>query len=222
MREGMLKLRSFPRSRLIEVPLCHLRTSELSLYQSLGDPTATTDPVEADPRLYWDIQWSCGMVMGLQFHQISEDLQIQLDQPDVPHALRHLGRRGLRPAPRSRVEDPERSPGHRQGPSVLDWELHREPPGRHRPAATSEGLTERDAECWAAEAEALTGRRHWAETSDATASSRCHWSGASVRLRTGRCPRAGRAPAASPRRRRRRSTAGGESRKNRAVQVSSM
>ena len=64
MREGMLKLRSFPRSRLIEVPLCHLRTSELSLYQSLGDPTATTDPVEADPRIYWDIQWSCGMVMA--------------------------------------------------------------------------------------------------------------------------------------------------------------
>ena len=55
MRAGMIKLRTFPRNRLIEAPLCHVRTSELSLYQSLGDPTGTTDPIDADPRLYWDL-----------------------------------------------------------------------------------------------------------------------------------------------------------------------
>ncbi|MGZ4709268.1 MAG: hypothetical protein ACXWBN_11060 [Acidimicrobiales bacterium] len=159
MRDGMLKLRSFPRSRLIEVPLCHLRTSELSLYQSLGDPTATTDPVEADPRLYWDIQWSCGMVMGLQFHQISEDLHIQLDQPDVPHALRHLAVEAydLRLL---RIEDPERFATIGE-PPVLDWELHRAAPDG-TDQVYKKGLTKRDAECWAAEAEAFTGRRHWA------------------------------------------------------------
>jgi hypothetical protein len=155
----MLKLRSFPRSRLIEVPLCHLRTSELSLYQSLGDPTATTDPVEADPRLYWDIEWSCGMVMGLQFHQISEDLQIQLDQPDVPHALRHLAVEAydLRLL---RIDDPERFAAIGE-PPVLDWDLHRQAPDG-TDQVYKRGLTERDARCWAAEAEAFTGRRHWA------------------------------------------------------------
>ena len=168
MRDGMVKLRSFPRSRLIEVPLCHLRTSELSLYQSLGDPTATTDPVEADPRLYWDIQWSCGMVMGLQFHQLSEVLQIQLDQPDVPHALRHLAVEAydLRPL---RVEDPERFEAIGKT-LVLDWEVHRTAlDGTDQ--LYKRDLTRRDAECWATEAEVLTGRRHWAQqTPDTTAS----------------------------------------------------
>jgi hypothetical protein len=159
MRDGMVKLRSFPRSRLIEVPLCELRTSELSLYQSLGGPTATTDPVDPDPRLYWDIEWACGLVTGLQFHQLTEQLQIQLDQPDVAHALRHLGVEVF-DQHELRLDDPERFAALGR-PVALDWELHRvaadgtEERYKH-------GLTERDARCWAAEAEDATGRRHWA------------------------------------------------------------
>ena len=159
MRHGMIRLRSFPRNRLIEEPLCRLRTSELSLYQSLGDPTGMTDPIDADPRLYWDLEWTCGMVMGLQFHQLTEDLQIQLDAPDVPHALRHLAVEAydLRSL---RIEDPERYAAI-GNPIVLDWELHRAGlDGTEQ--RYKRGLTRRDAECWAAEAEAITGRRHWA------------------------------------------------------------
>ncbi len=91
MRDGMTKLRTFPRSRLIEQPLCRVRTTELALFEALGDPTAATDPIDPDPRLFWDIEWGCGMVMGLQFHQLTEQLDIQLDVADVAHALRHLG-----------------------------------------------------------------------------------------------------------------------------------
>ena len=107
------------------------------------------------------------MVMGLQFHQITEDLQIQLDLPDVPHALRHLAVEAydLRPLA---VEDPARYQAIGKV-LVLDWELHRTAPDG-TDQMYKRGLTKRDAECWAAEAEALTGRHHWAvKTPDATA-----------------------------------------------------
>ncbi len=158
MRDGLIRLRNFPRSRLLEEPLCRVRTSELSLYQAVGEPTAMTDPSDADPRLYWDLQWSCGMVMGLQFHQLSEELLVRLDEADVPHALRHLGVEAYEMR-LLRVEDPDRFAQLAEPPD-LDHELWRlTPDGTEQ--CYKRGLSRRDVECWVAQAEAATGRRHW-------------------------------------------------------------
>ena len=158
MRDGLIRLRAFPRSRLLEDPLCRVRTSELSLYQAVGEPTAMTDPSDPDPRLYWDLQWACGMVMGLQFHQLSEELLIRLDEADIPHALRHLGVEAYE-LHLLRIDDPERFAQIAE-PPVLDHELWRlNPDGTEQ--RYKRGLSRRDAECWAEQAEAATGRRHW-------------------------------------------------------------
>ena len=156
----MTKLRAFPRNRLIEVPLCRARTSELSLYQSLGDPTGMTDPIDRDPRLYWDLEWTCGMVTSLEFHQLTEQLHIQLDEADVGHALRHLGVE-VYDLHLLRMDDPDRFAEVAKAPQ-LGWELWRtQPDGATR--LYKRGLSERDAKCWADQASRLTGRRHWAE-----------------------------------------------------------
>jgi hypothetical protein len=160
VRDGITKLRTFPRSRLIEVPLCRMRTSELSLFQALGDPTAATDPIDPDPRLYWDIEWGCGMVMGLQFHQLTELLEMQLDAADVAHALRHLGVPAY-DMHLLRIDDPARFV-ELCDPPDLDWEVWQEV-GPGAGERTKIRLSRRDAECWAAESELFTGRRHWAE-----------------------------------------------------------
>jgi hypothetical protein len=159
MREGMTKLRAFPRSRLIELPLARVRTSELSLFQALGDPTAATDPIESDPRLYWDIDWVCGLVMGLQFHQLTEELEIQLDAADVAHALRHLGvpaydMRLLR------LDDPVRFMELCEPPELI-WEVWKDVGSGHGERLHLR-LGARDAQCWANELTAQTGERHWA------------------------------------------------------------
>jgi hypothetical protein len=163
MREGMTKLRAFPRSRLIEVPLCRMRTSELSLFQALGDPTAATDPIEADPRLFWDIDWDCGMVMGLQFHQLTEELEVQLDAADVAHALRHLGV----PAYEMhflRLDDPARFV-ELCDPPELGWEVWKQV-GEGQGERVHLRLSPRDADCWAGELTSQTGVRHWAARPD--------------------------------------------------------
>jgi hypothetical protein len=158
MRDGLVRLKSFPRDRLIEDPLCRARTSELSLYQSLGEPTAMTDPSDSDPRLYWDLQWSCGMVMGLEFEQLSEELAIRLDQPDVPHALRHLGVEAYE-MHLLRIDEPARFAEITE-PVALDCDLWREGADGSE-QLYKRGLTRRDAKCWAGQAVAHTGRRHW-------------------------------------------------------------
>jgi hypothetical protein len=160
MREGITKLRSFPRSRLIEVPLCRVRTNELALFQALGDPTAATDPIDPDPRIYWDIEWACGMVMGLQFHQLSEQLEIQLDAADVAHALRHLGVPAY-DMHLLRIDDPVRFIELCEPPELV-WEVWRQTPSGHGERYRIR-LSQRDAECWANECTALTGLRHWAD-----------------------------------------------------------
>jgi hypothetical protein len=155
----MTRLKGFPRHRLIEDPLCRVRTSELSLYQSLGEPTSTTDPIDMDPRLYWDLEWSCGLLTSMQFHQLSELLEISLDEPDVAHALRHI-RVEAYDMHLLRIDDPARFMAI-CAPPDLTWELWRvNPDGREQ--QRRHGLTRRDAECWAREAEAHTGNRYWA------------------------------------------------------------
>jgi hypothetical protein len=166
MRQGLIRLSGFPRNRLIEDPVCRVRTSELSLYQSLGDPTSMTDPIDRDPRLYWDLEWPCGMVMGLQFRQIDEMLEIKLDQADVPHGLRHLGVEASDMHLLS-IDDPDRFAAICT-PQDLSWELWQVRPEGGE-ARYKRGLTRRDAECWASEAEEQTGVRHWARSADAAA-----------------------------------------------------
>jgi hypothetical protein len=156
----MVKLRTFPRSRLIEQPLCRVSTTELGLFEALGDPSAATDPIDPDPRLFWDIEWGCGMVMGLQFHQLAEQLDIQLDAPDVAHALRHLGVPAY-DMHLLRIDDPVRFI-ELCDPPELCWEVWCEV-GPGAGERTKIRLSQRDAECWAAESELLTGTRHWAE-----------------------------------------------------------
>jgi hypothetical protein len=161
MRDGLIRLRNFPRSRLLEDPLCRVRTSELSLYQAVGDPTAMTDPSDPDPRLYWDLQWSCGMIMGLQFHQLSEELLVRLDEADVGHALRHLGVEAYE-MHLLRIDDPDRF-AQLTSPPDIDHELWRiQPDGTEQ--LYKQGLSRRDANCWASQAQAATGRRHWVVT----------------------------------------------------------
>jgi len=159
MRSGMTRLKGFPRHQLIEDPLCSVRTSELSLYQSLGGPTGMTDPIEVDPRLYWDLEWSCGLVMGMQFHQLTELLEIRLDEPDVSHALRHIGVEAY-DMHLLRIDDPARFKSICAAPD-LSWQLWKvdDDGSEHQ---RQQGLTRRDAECWAREAEEQTGTRHWA------------------------------------------------------------
>ncbi len=100
------------------------------------------------------------MVMGLQFHQLTELLEIQLDAADVAHALRHLGvpaydMRLLR------IDDPVRFLELCDPPDLI-WEVWREV-GPGAGERTHIRLSQRDAECWAGESESLTGVRHWAQ-----------------------------------------------------------
>ncbi|MCX7621840.1 MAG: hypothetical protein N2037_13465 [Acidimicrobiales bacterium] len=91
--ERVTKLRAFPRSRLIERELFACTVSEVDLLEALGAPSAESQPGlgEGHPNLYWDLVWSCGMVMGLQFDQLEQRLVGFLDEPEVEHALWHIG-----------------------------------------------------------------------------------------------------------------------------------
>ena len=84
------KLPRFPRNRLIDEELARGRVSELDLLMRFGDPTTQTAARDTDPIFFWDLEWSCGLVVALQFKQVTEVLGLRLDLPDVDHALRHL------------------------------------------------------------------------------------------------------------------------------------
>ncbi len=90
MSTPFTRLASFPRHRLIEAELIHGRTGELDLLTRLGAPTTHTSADELQPVFFWDVEWACGLVMDLQFKQLSEELIVRLDQVDPAHALRHL------------------------------------------------------------------------------------------------------------------------------------
>lgn len=91
MRGTANRLTSFPRNRLIEDDLARCRAHELDLLLALGEPTQQSPANDADPTFWWDLTWPCGIVVSLQFEQLSERLSIKADQPEVDHALFHLG-----------------------------------------------------------------------------------------------------------------------------------
>jgi hypothetical protein len=150
MTGGFRKLSAFPRNRLLEEELVRCRASELDLLGALGAPSIETDADEPDPSFFWDVEWSCGLVMSLQFRQLTEVLSVRLDAPEVDHALRHLGC-PLQDVWRLEEQAPERFRAVARFPD-RSWELWAQgPDGRPAPVAT--GLTERDARCWCDEAE---------------------------------------------------------------------
>jgi hypothetical protein len=92
MPEQVRRLPAFPRNDLLEEPAVTGRVSELELHEQLGPPTteSASDAFD-DPRQFWDLEWPCGLVMGIEYHQLTEQLIMHLDAPDIEHALRHLG-----------------------------------------------------------------------------------------------------------------------------------
>ena len=141
------KLPRFPRHRLIEEELARGRVSELDLLMRFGDPTTQTAARDNDPVFFWDLEWSCGLVVALQFKQVTEVLGLRLDEPDVDHALRHLG------FPISdlwllEVESPEHVADVLGGVDRT-WQVWRESGVPPEPVAVA--MTQRDATCWCAE-----------------------------------------------------------------------
>ena len=164
MGDAITRLAAFPRNKLIGQQLCSGKVSELALLERLGPPTATTDPVESDPRFYWDLEFRCGLVASLEFHQLSQTLALSLDGPDVDHALRHLG---VEVFDLTRLEDtdPERFL-QVASPLELEWEVWREDANRGVERLAG-GLSERDAECQRDSFEETSlGAVHWVERAD--------------------------------------------------------
>ncbi len=145
MRSGVTRLKAFPRNRLLDVELVRGRVSELDLLAAFDEPTTVRDRRDAEPAFFWDLEWPCGLVMDLTFHQLSEELRVRLDATEIDHALRHLGFR-IDELERLDQRDPEafRAAGE---PSELVWGLwcHDDDDTLRLVAA---GLAERDARCW--------------------------------------------------------------------------
>jgi hypothetical protein len=130
-----LRLPSFPAEQVLPTAQLVGRGSELDLLAQLGDPTSTW--VHADERWFsWDLQWPCGLVTSVELAQLSEELRVHLDEPEVAHALRHLG---ISP-------DVERSEG-----APADWVVVEEDRTSGDATVVAEGLAERDARCLAGE-----------------------------------------------------------------------
>lgn len=139
------RLEAFPRYRLLEEPLFTGVVGELVLLERFGPPTAERDPLSGDPRLYWDLEFPCGLVVAVELHQLDERVAVHLDEDDVEHALRHLGGRvsdlvllADRDPPRYRALVPD--PPAR---SASLWRV--DPDGGE--TLIADGLTLRDAEC---------------------------------------------------------------------------
>ncbi len=140
-----MKLAAFPRDLLIERELFAGTVSEVDLLAALGAPSGESVPAlgAGHPTFFWDLTYGCGLVMGLQFDQLTQRLSGFLDAPDVDHALRHLG---VPMADRWLLEESDPDLFRAVAPptdarcgvaAIVD--------GRRRTVA--EGLTERDARC---------------------------------------------------------------------------
>ncbi len=160
----MIRLKSFARYRVIGRELFSCQASEVDLLQALGPPTSEVDPPlgSGEPRMFWDVEFPCGLVMGLQFDRLRQHLLGHLDGPDVAHALRHLR---LRPADLWTLEEAEPSAfatvaaGAPPMPRTFTlYEAEADSP----PETVASGVTERDARCQLAELDGLEpGVRMW-------------------------------------------------------------
>jgi hypothetical protein len=91
MPQEARRLPSFPRNDLLDEPVLSGRAAELELIERLGPPTTESSRAFDDPRIFWDLEWPCGLVMGIEYHQLTEELVMHLDSLDIEHAVRHLG-----------------------------------------------------------------------------------------------------------------------------------
>jgi hypothetical protein len=146
MAEEVRRLTAFPRNELLDEPVLAGKVSELELFERLGPPTAERESAAfEDPRQFWDLEWSCGLVMAIEYHQLTEQFLLYLDSIDVDHALRHLEIevRALEDETRDRFDRVESTV--RTG----TWAVVVVVDGERRVLARN--LTERDAACRARE-----------------------------------------------------------------------
>jgi len=145
------KLAKFPRNRLLDVDLVRCRADELDLLGAFGPPTLETAASEPDPIFYWDLDWTCGLVMSLKFEQLTQTLTLRMDEPDTNHALRHLG---FDVASLWTLEDADPNALTRVT-AMLDttWDLF-EVNAKGTRTRIDVGLTERDARCRAGDFDA--------------------------------------------------------------------
>lgn len=150
MAQAPIRLKAFPRHRLLAQELFACPANEVDLIVALGDPTAEYQPSlgEGTPILFWDLEWPCGLVTGLQFDPLAERVSGFLDQPEVSHALRHLG---LDPDELWILErdEPTRFIQVCPDPPIRSAHLWRVDDGLEVEVAA--GLTEREAGCMADE-----------------------------------------------------------------------
>jgi hypothetical protein len=143
-----IRLKAFPRHRLLAQELFACPANEVDLIVALGEPTAEYQPSlgEGTPILFWDLEWPCGLVTGLQFDPLAERVSGFLDQPEVSHALRHLG---LEPAELWILErdEPTRFTQVCPDPPIRSAHLWRVDGDLDVEVAA--GLTQREAECLA-------------------------------------------------------------------------
>jgi hypothetical protein len=139
------KLTTFPRHRLMEEELVRGQVSELDLLASFGKPGHQGTSADHEPTFFWDLEWPCGLVAALQFSQLTQQVGIRLDRPEVAHALRHLS---LHVKDEWLLEQAEPERFAALAPSVdRNWELWRWD-NRGEKDQVKNGLAERDATCW--------------------------------------------------------------------------
>ena len=154
------KLTKFPRNRLIEEDLLRCRASELDLLTTFGAPTLESPASEPDPTFYWDIEWSCGLLMSMQFNQLTEQLTIRLNEVDGVHALRHLGF-SLADCWIMERDAPDQL-ARLAKPLERRWSLWQEDDDGFA-ELLHVNLTERNAECWCDELNGGFSDQYWVE-----------------------------------------------------------
>jgi len=162
--ESVERLTGYPRHALIGHELCRCRVPELDLLVKLGSPTEQTAPFDSEPVFFWDLRWACGLVASLAFHQLTDELTIHLDAPELDHALRHLG---IDPSDvwLWQYAEPEAFAAAIPDPPDRNWSVWKQAESDGgRQMCLASAITERDARCWTAELDgAPGGARHWAE-----------------------------------------------------------
>lgn len=152
--DEIVRLRSFPRYRVIGRELFACRASEIDLWEALGAPTSEINPPlgQGSPQMFWDVEFPCGLVMGLQLDCISERLIGFLDAPEVSHAIRHLG---IRPADLWLLETADPAKFAAVAPPVPHDARLWEQEGSSEPELLGSHLARRDAQCQLAELDGI-------------------------------------------------------------------
>ncbi|MCC5951215.1 MAG: hypothetical protein JJU45_03880 [Acidimicrobiia bacterium] len=138
------RLTSFPRQRVVQRELVRGVASEVDLLEHLGEPTSESSLADDERRFFWDLEWPCGLVTCLEYGQITQQLAVRLDCPEVDHAFRHLGVE-VQDLWLLQNEEPEVFAAVAEEPD-RSWALWRS--DGHGRICVASGLTHRDAHCW--------------------------------------------------------------------------